>query len=65
MTPDQVDHCSLWQFAAAVDGWNRAHGAEPKATAPSDDEFDRMVDAAAEREARRFNGGRSGAKDGQ
>ena len=59
MTPDQVDRCSLWQFAAAVDGWNRAHGADPKVAAPSDAEFDHMVDAAAEREARRMQGRQS------
>jgi hypothetical protein len=52
MTPDQVDRCSFWQFAACVDGWNRVHGAEPKPEPMADDEFDRMVEASAEAEAR-------------
>ncbi len=28
-TPQQVDGASLWQFAAAVDGWNVANGGQP------------------------------------
>ena len=44
---------SLDGFAAAVDGWNRVHGAEPKPEAPSDEEFDAMLEASAELEARR------------
>jgi hypothetical protein len=52
MTPDAVDRCSFWQFAAAVDGWNRVHGSEPKPEAPSDAEFDRMLEISAELEAR-------------
>jgi hypothetical protein len=43
----------MWQFAACVDGWNKAHGGEPKLEAPSDDEFDAMIEASAEAEARR------------
>jgi hypothetical protein len=42
----------MWQFAACVDGWNKVHGAEPPMEPPSDDEFDRMVEASAEYEAR-------------
>ena len=45
MAPDAVDRCSFWQFACAVDGWNRVHGSEPKPEAPSDAEFDRMIEA--------------------
>jgi hypothetical protein len=52
MPPDVVDRCSFWQFAAAVDGWNRVHGSEPKPEPMADDEFDRMVEASAEAEAR-------------
>jgi hypothetical protein len=52
MPPDAVDRCSLWQFAACVDGWNKVHGAEPKPEAMSDAEFDAMVEASAEAEAR-------------
>ena len=56
LTPDQVDRCSLWQFAACVDGWNKTHGAEPTPEAPSDAEFDAMIEASAEAEARRMMG---------
>lgn len=42
----------MWQFAAAVDGWNKVHGAEPEPEAPSDAEFDAMVEASAAAEAR-------------
>lgn len=42
----------MWQFAAAVDGWNRVHGADPKPQAPNDAEFDSMLEASAELEAR-------------
>jgi hypothetical protein len=52
MAPDAVDRCSFWQFAACVDGWNRVHGAEPKPEAPSDAEFDAMLEASAELEVR-------------
>jgi hypothetical protein len=52
LTPADVDACSLWQLAACVDGWNRAHGAAPKPEPPSDAEFDRMIEASAEIEAR-------------
>jgi hypothetical protein len=52
MPPDRVDACSIWQFAAAVDGWNRVHGAAPKPEPPTDAEFDAMVEASAEHEAR-------------
>lgn len=27
-TAQQVDEMSLWEFGAAVDGWNRANGAD-------------------------------------
>ena len=56
MPPDKVDLCSFWQFAAAIDGWNKVHGGEPKLEPPSDAEFDAMIEASAEREARSSNG---------
>ena len=31
---------SLYQFAAAVDGWNKAHGSEDKIAAPTAEEFE-------------------------
>lgn len=52
MAPAEVDRCSFWQFAACVDGWAKVHGAEPKPEAPSDAEFDSMIEASAELEAR-------------
>lgn len=36
---------SLYQFACAVEGWNRAQGGDAKPEAPSDDETDRMIAA--------------------
>jgi hypothetical protein len=53
MPPDVIDRCSIWQFAAAVDGWNKVHGGETKPEAPSDAEFDAMIEASAEAEARK------------
>lgn len=44
----------MFQFAAAVDGWNRVHGAPPKPEAPTDAEFDAMLEASAELEARQM-----------
>lgn len=41
---------SLFQFVAYVDGWNKANG-DDKPNAPTDDEFDAMVMASAERDA--------------
>lgn len=43
----------MWQFAAAVDGWNKVHGGEPKPEAPDDAEFEAMLEQSAELEARR------------
>lgn len=40
-TPQQVGEMSLWQFAAVVDGVNRANGGN-KPSAPSVDEFEAM-----------------------
>lgn len=42
-TPREIDDLSLWQFAAAWDGFCAFHGAKPKAAAMSDDEFDDMI----------------------
>lgn len=38
-TPQQVGRMSLYQFAACVDGFNRANRADGGAQAPTDDEF--------------------------
>jgi hypothetical protein len=59
LTPADVDACSFWQFAAAVDGWNRVHGAEPKPQAPSDAEFDAMLETSAALEAKRLDMGQA------
>lgn len=31
---------TFWELAAAIDGYNRAHGAEHKPAPPSDEEFE-------------------------
>ena len=47
---EQLNRASLWEFAAAVDGWNSCHGAEGQRPEPiTPEEFDRML----ERDARR------------
>jgi hypothetical protein len=40
-TPD-LYRMSMWEFAAAVAGWNRAHG-DNKTRPPTDEEFDEAV----------------------
>jgi hypothetical protein len=57
LAPQQVDRCSFWQFAAAVDGWNKVHGAEPPIEPPDDAEFDAMLESSAELEVRRMVAG--------
>jgi len=42
-TPPQVDACSFWQFAAAVEGFNRANNPEENPPAPTNSEFDAIV----------------------
>ena len=39
LSPRAVDDCSLWQLAAAADGYARAHGGEDR-PALTDDEFE-------------------------
>jgi hypothetical protein len=34
---------SLWQFAACVDGWNKAQGSEEVIEPLTEDEFDDMM----------------------
>jgi len=34
---------SLWEFAAAVEGWNRSQGAEESVEAPTAEEFHDLV----------------------
>jgi hypothetical protein len=42
LSPRDVDCLSLWQFAACMQGWNRAQGSDE--TAPlTDDEFDQAA----------------------
>jgi hypothetical protein len=41
--PDQIDRMSLWQFAACVDGFNRANGAESEPDAMNPSEFDDLL----------------------
>lgn len=43
MTPREVDACSLWEFAAATQGWNKANGGESKPKSLSDEEHDRLM----------------------
>jgi len=35
---------TLWELAAAIDGYNKAQGGEASTEAPSDEEFDRMLE---------------------
>lgn len=35
---------SLWQFACAIEGWQELHAGPAAPDAPSDAEFDRMVE---------------------
>lgn len=44
---------SLFQLSAYVAGWNKAHG-DGKPEPMSDDEFDRLLIASAERDLRRL-----------
>lgn len=38
MSPRTVDQATLWELAAAIDGWAAAHGAEAKPPAMTDEE---------------------------
>lgn len=38
-TPQQVGRMSLYQFAACVDGWNRANSTSETIDAPTAEEF--------------------------
>lgn len=41
MTPREVDELSLWEFAAAVEGWRAANGSTGGSMkAPTDEEFE-------------------------
>lgn len=44
MPPSDFWRCSLWEFSAALSGWAKANGAEEKLEAPSDEEFDAMLE---------------------
>jgi hypothetical protein len=39
-------NCSLWEFSAAVTGWKRANGQGESTEAPTEDEFQRMLERA-------------------
>lgn len=41
-TPNEFYEMSVWEFAAVVDGWNKAHG-DGKPQPPDADEFERAV----------------------
>jgi len=43
MNPREVDACSLWEFAAAVQGWSKAQPGGDKPEAPSEEEHDRLM----------------------
>lgn len=38
---------SLWEFGAAVQGWNEANGAESKPQSLTEDEHDRLMEKYA------------------
>lgn len=42
-TPAEVGAMSFWQFAACVDGWNRANGGEDSVEPPSREEYEDLV----------------------
>jgi hypothetical protein len=41
-------HCTPWQFAAAVNGWNKSQGGEDKPDPPSEAEFEAMIEEVGE-----------------
>jgi hypothetical protein len=52
-----LNRASLWEFAAAVKGWNACHGAEDEQPEPmSPEQFDRLVLLDDERMKRKANG---------
>lgn len=42
-TPRDVDDMTLWELSAAVDGWNRANGAQDSLEPPTEEEFEDML----------------------
>lgn len=44
--------CSLWEFSAAVRGWNKSQGGEEPVTPPTDAEFEEMLLASGRANAR-------------
>lgn len=44
-SPEQVGRMSLFQFAACVDGFNKANSPDDAPEAPTDDEFKAAVAA--------------------
>lgn len=39
---------SLWQFALAVDGWNKAHGGDDEPPAMTGEEYDALIEKHAD-----------------
>jgi hypothetical protein len=44
LSPRQVDELSLWEFTAAIAGWNKAQGDEKGAQPLTVEEFDALAD---------------------
>lgn len=42
-TPAEVGQMSLWQYAAAYEGWRKANAADEKPPAPTPEEHDELV----------------------
>lgn len=42
-TPREVDELTFWEFAACIDGYNRANGADEMPEPMSGEEFDEAV----------------------
>lgn len=43
-SPDQVDRMTFWQMGACIAGFNKANGGEEKIPAPTDAEFDALLE---------------------
>lgn len=42
--PDHVDRMTFWQLSACIDGFNKANGAKEAIPAPTDAEFDALLE---------------------
>jgi hypothetical protein len=43
MTPREVDDLSIWEFTAAMKGWNKANGGDSKPKSLSEEEHDALM----------------------